>query len=115
MMKSMKVLITFAVACASIPAFAADLTPEEGSDLRSRADGLVSERQRNPNWDGGTTRLNKARSDVPLNQNQGEVKTPRRGEVKAKVKSGKKVKREPLRKRAKRTVKEIPGALARPR
>ena len=114
-MKSLKVLVAFAVACASIPAFAADLSPDETSELRSRADGLLAERQRNPNWDGGTTRLNKARSDVPLNQNQGEVKTPRRGEVKTKVKGGQKVKREPLRKRMKRTAKEIPGALVRPR
>ena len=112
MMNSLKVLITIAVACTSMTALAADLSPDETSELRARADGLLAERNRNPDWDGGTTRLNRTRSDVNLNQNQGEVKTPRRGEVKTKVK-GNKVKREPLKKRMKRTVKDIPGALVR--
>ena len=114
MKRSFKAVLAFAVACAAIPAFAADLTGDERSELRERADRLNSERQRNPNWDGGTRRV-QTRGDVTLNQNQGEVKTPRRGEVKTKVKGGKKVKREPMKKRMKHAAKEVPGALVRKR
>ena len=40
-MKS-KMLIAAVLACAALPAFAIDLTPEEGTELRSRADGLIA-------------------------------------------------------------------------
>jgi hypothetical protein len=43
------------------------------------------------------------------------VKTPQRGEVKTKVKGGKKAKREPMKKRMSRAVKDVPGALVRKR
>ena len=36
-----KMLIAAVLACAALPAFAIDLTPEEGTELRSRADGLI--------------------------------------------------------------------------
>ena len=114
MKRSFKAVVAFAVACVAVPAFAADLTTDERSELRERADRLTAERQRNPNWDGGTRRVN-TRSDVKLNQNQGDVKTPKRGDVKTKVKGAKKVKREPVKKRMSRAVKDVPGALVRKR
>lgn len=114
MKSSFKAVLAFAVACAAIPAFAADLTPDESSELRSRADGLVAKRQSNPDWDGGTSRMSQTRSDVQLDRNQGDVKIRPRGDVKAKVKGSKKPK-EGVAKRMKRAVKQIPGALVRDR
>jgi hypothetical protein len=115
MMKSSIALIALAIACASLPAFAADLTPDEGSELRSRADGLIAERQRNPGWDGGTTRLSQSRGDVNLNQDRGDVKTPRQGDLKTKVKGGKRPKGESVKKKVRRAVDKMPGALLRDR
>lgn len=112
MKKSLRTLVAVAVACVSIPVFAADLNPDERSELRSRADGLVAKRQSNPDWDGGTSRMGQARGDVRLNENQGDVKVRPRGDVKAKVKGSKKPK-EGVGKRMKRAAKSLPGALVR--
>lgn len=101
----------FALGCASV--FAADLTPDEQTELRQRAEGLQAERQRNPGWDGGRSRLSQTRSDVRLDKNQGDVKMPKRTGVKVKAKSAKKAKREPLRNKASRAVKKVPGAFVR--
>ena len=114
MKTSFKAVLVFAVACAAIPALAADLNPDERSELRSRADGLIAKRQSNPDWDGGTTRMSQTRSDVQLDKNQGDVKMRPRGDVKAKVKGSKKPK-EGVGKRMKRAAKELPGALVRKR
>lgn len=109
------ILLAFTAACLSVPAFAADLSPDERTELRSRAEGLIAQRERNPDWDGGTTRLSRTRGDVDLSRSRGEVKTPQRGDVKTKVKSSKKPRGEPLKKRLRRAVKEMPGALVRER
>lgn len=101
----------FALGC--VPAFSADLSGDERTELRQRAEALQAERQRNPGWDGGRTRLSQTRSDVPLDRNRGDVKMPQRGEVKAKPKSAKKAKREPMRNKAKRAAKQVPGAFVR--
>jgi hypothetical protein len=114
-MTRLRVLFALTAACLSVPAFAVDLSSDERAELRSRADGLIAERQRNPDWDGGTTRLSRTRGDVDLSQDRGEVKTPQRGEVKTKVKGGKKPRGEPLKKKMRRAVKEMPGALVRGR
>ena len=114
MKRSFKAVLAFAVACAAIPAFAADLSSDERSELRSRADGLIQKRQSNPDWDGGSSRMSQTRSDVRLDQNQGDVKMRPRGDVKAKVKGTKKPK-EGVGKRMKRAVKQVPGALVRNR
>jgi hypothetical protein len=114
MRKSLSALAVLATACMAIPALAADLNPDERSELRSRADGLIAKRQSNPDWDGGTTRMSQARSDVQLDKNQGDVKMRPRGDVKAKVKGAKKPK-EGLGKRMKRAAKSVPGALVRDR
>lgn len=111
MLKPSKALLVFAFA--SIPAFAADLTPDERGELRSRADGLLAERQRNPAWDGGTTRVNQSRGDVDLSRSRGDVKTPRQGDVKANVKGGKTPKSASGAKKVKRAAKRAPGALLR--
>lgn len=104
-----------AVAASPMPALSRDLGPEEGAELRERANHLLAERQRNPAWDGGTTRLSRTRSEVPLDRDRGEVKMPQRGEVKPKVKDSRKPKRETIGKRMKRAVKDVPGAFVRPR
>ena len=115
MRKPYKIVIAVTAVCLSLPAFGVDLSPDERAELRSRADGLIAERQRNPDWDGGTTRLARTRGDVDLSRDRGEVKTPQRGEVRTKVKSAKKPRGEPLKKRLRRAVKEMPGALVRDR
>ena len=100
-----------ALACASAQAI--ELNADERNELRERANSFQAERQRNPDWDGGVRRtagdvdLNKDRGDVKLNQN--------RGEVKPKSASESKRKREPAKSRAKRSLKNIPGALVRDR
>jgi len=104
------------MALGSVSAVAADLTSDERSELRQRADGLQSQRQREPGWDGGQrrvneSRMNDSRGDVRLNQNRGEVKA----KTKATARSAKptKTKRERVKNRMKRTAKEMPGALVR--
>lgn len=104
------------MALGAMSAVAADLTPDERSELRQRADGLRSQKQREPGWDGGQrrvneSRMNDSRGDVRLNQNRGEVKA----KAKATARSAKpgKSKRERAKNRMKRTAKEMPGALVR--
>ena len=96
------------LAAASVPGIAADLTPDEGAELRARAEGLQSQRQRDPSWDGGTRRVNEvpkpSGGDVKLNQN--------RGEVKAKPAKTRK-KGESVTQKAKRSARKLPGALVR--
>jgi hypothetical protein len=104
------------IALGSMSAFAADVAGEEQSELWQRANALQAERQRNPDWDGGTRRVSESRGDVKLNQNQGEVKNQNRAEVKPKAHSGKpKTKTERAKSRLKRTAKDFPGALVRNR
>ena len=96
------------LALASASASGADLGADEGAELRSRAEGLRAQRERDPSWDGGTRRVNEVPKprggDVKLNQN--------RGEVKAKPAKSRK-KSESAAQRAKRSAKKIPGALLR--
>ena len=87
-------------------ALAVDMTPEQRGELRERADALQAERQRNPSWDGGTRRLNEPRGDVRLDQNRGEVNTRTTSKVP-------KSRGEGVKKKVKRTVKDLPGALVR--
>ena len=96
------------LAAAAVSASAADLSPDEGSELRSRAEGLQAQRQRDPSWDGGTRRVNEVPKprggDVKLNQNRGEVKSK---PAKTRKKS------ESVAQKAKRSAKKLPGALVR--
>ena len=105
--------VCMAGAVAAAPALSQELGADERTELRERADRLVAERQRNPAWDGGTTRLNRTSSDVKLDRDRGDVKMPQQGEVKPKVKGSKKPKREAFKKRMKRAVKDVPGAFVR--
>jgi hypothetical protein len=45
--------IAIVLAAATFSVSAADMTSQEQSELRTRAERLQSERQRNPSWDGG--------------------------------------------------------------
>ncbi len=100
-------------AMSALPAVAADLTPDERSELRQRADGLYAQRQREPGWDGGQRRVNDSR----MNDSRGEVRLNRnRGEVKAKAHSAKKKtvsKSKRAKHKVKRTARDMPGALVR--
>ena len=106
---------TFYVTCmaatlvlGSAAGLAVDMTSEQRAELRERADGLQAERQRNPAWDGGERRLNESRGDVRLNQNRSEVNTKTTSKVP-------KSRGEGVKKKVKRTVKDLPGALVRRR
>ena len=94
----------FALGCAG--ASAAELTADEGRELRERAEALKAERERNPSWDGGTRRLNEPQGDVKLDRP--------RGDVKMRSTDGKR-KREPVKSKVKRAAKNLPGALVRKR
>ena len=93
---------------ASASAIAADLTPDEGAELRARAEGLHAQLQRDPSWDGGTRRVSEvpkpSGGDLKLNQNRGEVKAK---PAKTRKKS------ESVTQKAKRSAKKLPGALVR--
>jgi hypothetical protein len=86
---------------------AAVMTDEQRAELRERAAGLQTERQRNPGWDGGTTRLNDSRREVQPERASSEVNTRTAKE--------KRSRREPAEDRMTRKVKELPGSLVRRR
>ena len=95
------------IALGSMSAFAADLTPDEGAELRQRADELKRVRDQNPV---------SAQDGMKLDRPQGDVKVPKpRGEVKAKPKSKpkSKSKNESVTKKMKRSAETMPGALVR--
>jgi hypothetical protein len=94
------------LALGSMTASAADLTPDERTELRQRADEWQRVRAQNPNAGQGDIRLDRPQGDVKIGKP--------RGEVKAKPKSAKKkTKREPAENRVKRTARDVPGALVR--
>ena len=78
-----------AFSAAALSVTAADLTSQERSDMRARAENLQAERQRNPSWDGGVRHTSEARGDVQLDRNRGEVKPRSADKVKAKRSHGK--------------------------
>jgi len=93
-------LITFG----SFAVSAADLTTDESTELRQRADEWQRMRAQNPSA---------GQEGMRLDRPQGDVKIDRpRGEVKAKPKS-KKSKTERGKDKIKRTAKTLPGALVR--
>ena len=92
----------------ALSAVAADMTPDERAELRTRADQLKAERVSAPQT-----------GDLKLDQDRGEVKlNPRGDNIKAKPakmkKPKQKTKRAGSRKaKLKAAVKKIPGALVR--
>ena len=97
--------VASAIALGSTAAFAADLTPEEGAELRQRATELQRVREQNPA---------SVQDGMKLDRPQGDVKVPKpRGEVKAKPKSKSKSKSDSATKKMKRSAEKIPGALVR--
>jgi len=93
--------VASAIAMGASSAFAAELTPEEGAELRQRAEELHRVRQQNPA---------SVQDGMKLDRPQGDLKIDKpRGEVKARPKSAKKSKSE----RAKSRLKKMPGALVR--
>ncbi len=95
------------MACGSLATSAAELTSDESTELRQRADEWQRMRAQNPNAGQEGMKLDRPQGDVKLNKG--------RGEVKAQPKAAKKSKRERAKNRIKRTAKELPGALVRKR
>ena len=119
----------------SICSFAADLSGDERSELRQRADAFQAERARNPSFEPGDGRLARER-DVGATRQPGELKARhakpskrakagkagKAGKAKRATKATKATKakkamktRSSHRKRAqhKRSVRNLPGALVR--
>ena len=99
-------LVASTFGLAALPAVSADMSTDERSELRARAERLQAERARRP----------VAASEVDLNRNPSDVRLKQRGELKQKVtKTKKKAKRHGVRKTSevKESVKKIPGALVR--
>jgi hypothetical protein len=114
-MTSRHASIAAALVLLPMTSFAADITDQEGAELRERAASLQAQRVQNPAWDGGTTRLNDSRGEVQLDRPRGDVKMKSASEAKAKGPKGQKVPREPATKKKKRSIADVPGALVRPR
>lgn len=95
-------VLAWALAVAASSASAAELTPDERSELRERAQALQRQREQNPSWDGGTRRINEPQSTPPHSNKESRARkhktaTQRTGEL--------------VRKKVKRAVKNLPGAL----
>jgi hypothetical protein len=102
----------------AISAFGADMTNDERSEMRQRADRLLAERARNPSAQSDV-RLDRPRGDVRLDRTRGEVKMKAK-RAKAKVSKATKSKRTNVKasvKKSKRSsqssLREVPGALVR--
>ena len=95
-----------AAAVGLVPAasVAVEMTDAQRAELRERAQALQAKRVQNPAWDGGTTRLN-------------EPHTPPHGDRTATSKKENKrtADRASVLDKAKRTIKDLPGALLRRR
>ena len=99
------------IALSSIGVFAADLTPDEGTELRQRADEWQRMRAQNPNAGQEGMRFDRPQGDVKLDRPRGEVKAKPKAK-KANPKA-KKSKTQRAKDKIKRTAKTMPGALVR--
>ncbi len=60
----------------SVGARSADMTGDERSELRQRADELQNQRARNPGFEPGQGRLEPQRGEMRVDRNKGDVKSP---------------------------------------
>jgi hypothetical protein len=74
------------LAVGTLSASAADLTPQDRSEMRERADRLQAERQRNPSWEAGRTTSPR---DVRSSRNRDDMKSTTVKKTKAKRKHAK--------------------------
>ena len=100
----------------AISAFGADMTSDERSEMRQRADRLLADRARNPNV-RSDVRLDRPRGDVRLDRQRGDVKmksnrTKSKKSAKA-TKSKRTYAKASVRKTNRGSVKDVPGALVR--
>lgn len=106
MRKLLGAIIASTFALGSIAAYSAELTDQERTELRQRAERMQTQRVQNPGSPQDDVKLNRNRSDVRLDN--------RRSDVKAKVKNPKKAKRSGKRDgKKKRSLRDLPGALVR--
>ena len=91
----------------ALSAISADLTGEERTELRARADRLTSERAQHVN----------ATSDMHFDQSRGDMKVTPHGDIKAKPAKSKVKKAKPSKTKhhvhAQDSLKKVPGALVR--
>lgn len=98
-------LVASTFGLSALSAVAAELTNEERTELRQRAERMQADRAQ------GLRRV----SDVPLDQRSGDVKMKPRGDVKIKPAKSKKIKKSKRSsvKQTKAKLEKIPGALVR--
>ena len=119
MNKIVTTIAAAAFALGAISAFGAELTNEERAEMRQRAERLQTEQARNPtapsdlrlNQQRGDVRLDRQRSDVRMDRQRAEVKTKKGKSAKAKGRYGKRTVKKS--KNAKRSIRDLPGALCR--
>ncbi|HYC44989.1 MAG TPA: hypothetical protein VED01_05835 [Burkholderiales bacterium] len=111
------VLLASLLALGASSLVAADLTPEERTELRARAEQRHAARAQNVtrvsdsvpiDRPRGDVRLDRDRGDIKADQQTTDVKPQKQRSIKAKPKERKK-------KRARRSLKDLPGALVRGR
>lgn len=105
-MKVATLVMAGAIALGASGAFAVEMTDDERAYLRERAQALQAERERKPDWDGGTRRVDEAPPAA------GKAAAPRAQKRSAQKRSAQK---KPVKTRIKRAVKDLPGALVRNR
>ena len=82
--------IAVVLAAATFSVSAADMSSQEQSELRTRAERLQAEKQRNPSWDGG--RMSGDSRDMRSSRTRDDVKAPAAKKTKAKKTTAKKAK-----------------------
>ena len=109
------ILLASLLALGASPLIAADLTPEESSELRARAERLQAERAQNVTRVSDTVPIDRSRGDVRLDRDRGDIKADRQtSDVKPQKNRSIKAKpKERKKKRARRSLKDLPGALVR--
>ena len=98
----------------AISAFGADMTNDERSEMRQRADMLLAERARNPRAQSDM-RFDRPRGDVRLDRQRGDVKMkPKRAKSKSsKATKSKRSQAKASVRKAKASLRNVPGALVR--
>jgi hypothetical protein len=98
-------VLPIVIASFSVAAFAGELSNEDRSELRQRADAFQAERARNPDYQPGEGRLNRQSADAPPRA----VRTSRKGAADSAKPD---TRRHKAAKKA-RSLKNLPGAFVR--
>ena len=110
-------LIASIFAFGAVAVSAAELTADERSEMRARAERMQADRAANPMRVQDSVPLDRSRGDVRMNRDRGVKADRARGEVKPHKSRSTKAKKSKSKKRksSKRSLRDVPGALVRDR